>query len=83
LEKPDVILTRLTFDTLGVGISPLNFTVDALENSLGNPLAADLGNGSVTVVSVLANPIPEPSSMLLLGLGLILLSQNIRRANSL
>jgi len=60
-------LATLTFDTLSLGISPLNISVDTLGDAWGDPLAAALGSGNITVT---AAPVPEPATLLLLGSGL-------------
>jgi PEP-CTERM motif-containing protein len=82
-QAPDFILARLTFNTLGVGTSSLTFSGVVLADAAnGDPLTAQLGTGSVTVEGDrgTAIPAPEPSSMLLIGLGLVLLAWRLRRS---
>ena len=56
-------LATLTFDTLAVGTSSLDITIDSLGDAYGNPLSADVQSGSIA-------PVPEPATLLLLGSGL-------------
>ena len=70
----DVTLFSLTFDTLTVGTSALTFSPGIagfvpggfLGDELGFPLQPLVTNGSITVA-----PVPEPTTWLLLGIGLI------------
>ncbi|MBW1677074.1 MAG: PEP-CTERM sorting domain-containing protein [Deltaproteobacteria bacterium] len=68
-------LAILTFDTLSVGVSPLSIEVISLGNAYGEPLAADLGSGCVSVV-------PVPGAVWLLGSGLLGL-MGVRRRKGL
>ena len=59
-------LATLTFDGTGLGISALNITVNGLIDALASDLPeADVGTGSITVSSV-----PEPTTLILLSIGL-------------
>ena len=63
LQRSSFTLATLTFKTLGVGVSPLTLSVNALGDAAGNRLVADVSDGSVTAI-------PEPSTILLVGSGL-------------
>ncbi len=62
LQAGSFTLATLNFDTLGIGVSPLGVSINALGDAYGDPLSATVSPGSVSV--------PEPSTLLLLGSGL-------------
>ena len=68
LQPGSFVLARLTFDTLTVGTSPLDLSLNALGDASGDPLSAELHNGSINVNST--TPVPEPATILLLASGL-------------
>ncbi len=67
LQHGDFTLAQLTFNTLALGTSTLNFSNVVLGDADGLPLPASLGSGSVMVTSAV---VPEPSTLLLLGTAL-------------
>ena len=73
LQAPDFILATLTYDAIGAGTSPLTFSGVVLGDANGDPLRATTSDGSVTVDAA-TRSIPEPSTMLLVALGLVLLA---------
>ena len=64
LQAGSFTLVTLTFDTLSLGNSSLGISINALGDSWGAPLSADIQSGGVNVV-------PEPSMLLLVGSGLV------------
>lgn len=66
LQAGSFLLATLTFDAIGGGSSPLIISVNALGDSLGDPLQADLIAGDISSIAA----VPEPSTLMLLGLGL-------------
>lgn len=59
LQAGEFTLARLTFNTIGLGTSPLGLNINALGDASGNPLVANIETGSITAV-------PEPSTLSLL-----------------
>jgi hypothetical protein len=51
LQPGSFTLVTLTFKTLTAGASPLAMLINSLGDAIGNPLAAEAGSGSVTVVT--------------------------------
>ncbi len=64
LQADSFVLASLTFDTLAVGTSPLDLSINALGDALGNPLFAVVQSGSISAV-------PEPATVFLLVSGLL------------
>jgi len=74
LQAADFVLAKLTFDAIGAGMSSLTFLNVVLGDANGDPLTADLGTGGVTVESAASAAVPEPSSIILVALGLLMLA---------
>jgi hypothetical protein len=70
LQAPSFTLASLTFDILGAGVSPFAIDILDLGDELGELLLADVSDGSVTVSSDQAAPVPEPATILLMVSGL-------------
>ena len=73
MQADSFVLATLTFDALSVGTSQLSLTANSVGDSLGIPLVTTLNNGSVNVV------IPEPSTIILCGLGIVAAAIRHRR----
>lgn len=69
LQASSFLLATLSFYTLDSGSSLLSITVNALGDSVGDPLQADLVAGNIDVQSV--SGIPEPASLPLIGIGML------------
>jgi hypothetical protein len=66
LQLGDFTLATLSFTALSGGSSPLSISVNALGDSDGDPLQADLVAGNITSVGA----VPEPASLPLIGIGM-------------
>lgn len=73
LQAGSFTLAMLTFDTIAVGTSALNLTVNALGDADGQAISSILENGTLTIEDTAGNPIPEPSYALPIGSLLLLL----------
>lgn len=70
LQIGSFTLASLTFDSLALGISPLNISINSLGDAWGNHIVLDtVNNGSVAVAT--AVPVGKPFTCLLLVSGLI------------
>lgn len=65
LQADSFILATLTFNSLGIGISPLTISNIILGDADGAPLTAALGDGSIIVIPQSSTSVPEPSSLLM------------------
>lgn len=63
LQADSFILATLTFNSLGIGISPLTISNIILGDADGAPLTAALGDGSIIVIPQSSTSVPEPSSL--------------------
>lgn len=70
LQADSFTLATLTFHTLAAGASPLSLTVNVLGDALGDPLMADISQGSITVQRSTA-VVPEPGTIVMLLTGCI------------
>jgi hypothetical protein len=70
LQPGSFVQATLDFTAAAVGSSALGLTLNALADEYGNPLAATLESGSILVTPPGPVGIPEPATLLLLGLGL-------------
>lgn len=70
LQAGAFTLATLSFTALSTGSSPLSISVNALGDSLGDPLQAELVTGSISNIRNV-NAVPEPSSLLLVGIGML------------
>lgn len=68
LQPDSFTLASLSFQALALGTSPSSITINALGDSLGDPLTATVSGANITVAQV-----PEPSLAYLLGTGLAIL----------
>lgn len=71
LQAGSFTLLTLTFDTIGIGNSPLNLSINALGDANGDYLAADTNNSSLTVAGSTVNAVPIPASWLLFASGML------------
>lgn len=66
LQADSFVLATLTFSAMNMGFSFLDFSSVILSDSLGNALGATLSSGGIAV--------PEPSTLILFGLGILALA---------
>lgn len=64
LQAGSFTLATLTFNAPSCGTSNLEISINALGDSLGDPLAATIQSGSITCI-------PEPPSLLLVSIGIL------------
>jgi hypothetical protein len=71
LQAPQFALGTVSFNTVGIGTSGLQFTSAVFGDALGNPLLVQLGRGSIEVFRSTTAVPDTSSSALLLALGLV------------
>lgn len=76
LQAGSFTLATLTFNALSIGTSNLEISVNALGDSLGDPLTATIQSGSI-------KSIPEPPSLLLVSMGILGMIGVMRKAHRL
>jgi hypothetical protein len=69
LQAGSFLLATLSFDALASGSSALSLSINALGDSLGDRLEAEVIEGTIRVGSVGA--VPEPASLPLIGIGML------------
>lgn len=69
-QLPAFILATFSFDTVGIGMSALSLTVNALGDANGDPLMASVQGASIKVKSQ-PTTVPEPATLSLFILGLL------------
>lgn len=80
LQADSFTLATLSFSALSAGTSPLGITLNALGDANGDPLTADLADGSINVnANNNAGSVPEPATWLLLGLGALTMNRFTRQ----
>lgn len=67
LQAGSFLLATLSFDALASGSSALSITLNALGDSSGNPLDAEIVGGTIGSVGA----VPEPASLPLIGIGIL------------
>ena len=77
LQAGSFVLATLTFNATAAGVSPLGITVVALGDAVGDPLAADVVDGSIEVTGA---SVPEPGLLVLLLGGLAGVASSARRS---
>lgn len=75
LQADTFVLATLTFNALGSGVSPLLISANALGDSNGDSLAADLVATNISAV-------PEPETQLLMVIGIGMIALAMKRRNS-
>jgi hypothetical protein len=73
-QLPAFTIATLSFDTIGIGLSALSLTVNALGDANGDPLMANVQGASINVKSQFTT-VPEPATLSLFVLGLLGLLQ--------
>lgn len=79
MQRPAFLLASLIFEPMREGSTTIQVVVKSLEDSMDEQLLVDVVGGRVDVASSGVG-IPEPSTALLLGLGLLGLSTRKRRS---
>ena len=80
LQPAAFTLATLSFTTLAADTSPLTLSQAFVDDAFGARLAADTVGGSVTVAQAVPQPVSEPATLLLVGVGVLAWRLRRRRA---
>jgi len=80
LQAGSFLLATLSFEALASGSSALSLSINALGDSLGDPLEAEVIGGTIRSVGNVS-AVPEPASLPLIGIGVLSMIALVMRRN--